>query len=57
MGHFTLHLTIRVEFLPKGYFCWDLTVILNLCAKIHRKLIGDYLVVIFKVLGPKGAYN
>jgi hypothetical protein len=47
MGHFTLYLSLRVEFLPKGYFCWDLTVIPNLCAKMHIKLIGDYLVVIF----------
>jgi hypothetical protein len=47
MGHLTLDLPTRGEFLPKGYFCWDLTVMLNLCVKIHRKLIDDYLVVIF----------
>jgi hypothetical protein len=47
MGHFTLHLLIRGELCPKGYFCWHLTVIIGFCAKNHRKLRGGYLVMIF----------
>jgi hypothetical protein len=57
MGHFTLYLSLRVEFLPKGYFCWDLIVIPNLCAKIHIKLIGDYLIMIFLKFNVKKALS
>jgi hypothetical protein len=40
MGHFTLHLLIRGEFYPKGYFCWHLTVIIGFYAKKSQKSKG-----------------
>jgi hypothetical protein len=53
MGHFVLQLLTRGGFCPKGYFCWNLTVLISFCAKNHRKLIDDYLVVIFQSLMSK----
>ena len=57
MGHFTLHLLIRGEFCPKGYFCWHLTVIIGFCVKNHRKIRDGHLVMIFLKLNAKKALS
>jgi hypothetical protein len=57
MGHFVLQLLLRSGFCPKGYFCWNLTVIIGFCAKNHRKLRGGYLVMISLKFNVKKALS
>jgi hypothetical protein len=57
MGHFALHLSIRVRFCPKGYFCLHLTVIIGFCAKKSQKVKGWSFSCDFLKLNAKKALS